>query len=241
MKILAFDTTAKTATVAVTEDERLIALTVLNTPNTHSVTLLPCAQTLLDGAGIDIKEIDMFACSAGPGSFTGVRIGAATIKGLAYPENKPCVGVSALEALAENLTAQDGIICPVMDARRGQLYNALFEYSGGSLKRITEDRLITANELFAELSGTEKKIRLTGDGYAIAEKALEGLNVTATPELLRYHNAYHVAVLGCRRFMSSSNEEKKAFTPSALSPIYLRASQAERSLKEKLEAEKKEV
>ncbi len=241
MKILAFDTTAKTATVAVTEDERIIALTVLNTPNTHSVTLLPCAQTLLDGAGIDIKEIDMFACSAGPGSFTGVRIGVATIKGLAYPENKPCVGVSALEALAENLAGQDGIICPVMDARRGQLYNALFEYSDGSLNRITEDRLITADELREELSKLDKAIRLTGDGYAIAEKALSGLNVIDTPELLRYHNAYHVAALGYRKYMSSTEEKKRGFTASSLSPVYLRASQAERSLKEKLEAEKKEV
>ncbi len=237
MKILAFDTTAKTATVAVTENEKLIALTVLNTPNTHSVTLLPCAQTLLNGAGIDVKEIDMFVCSAGPGSFTGVRIGAATVKGLAYPENKPCVGVSALEALAENLVGHDGIICPVMDARRGQLYNALFEYRNGELKRLTQDRVITSDELRSELAESDKIIRLTGDGYAIAEKALLGSNIAETPEILRYHNAYHVAVLGYRKYISSTEKEKSGLTAQALSPIYLRASQAERSLKEKLEAE----
>ncbi len=228
MKILAFDTTAKTATSAVTEDEHLIGLTVLNTPNTHSVTLLPGAVRLLEGADIDIDDIDLFVCSAGPGSFTGVRIGAATVKGLAFPGNKPCVGVSALESLAMNLPECEGIICAVMDARRGQLYNALFEWKDGELSRITPDRLITSSELRDELSNLGKTIHLVGDGYDIAKKALEGLDVPETHELLRYHNAYSVAVLGYRTYISSA--DKSSFTPTALSPVYLRASQAERDL-----------
>ena len=126
MKILGIDTTAKTATAAIVEDGRLIAITVLNTPNTHSVTLLPMIDGLLKSAGLTLNDIDVFSCSVGPGSFTGVRIGTSAIKGLAYANGKPCVGVSSLEALAMNVTAEDGIICPVMDARRGQLYNALF-------------------------------------------------------------------------------------------------------------------
>ncbi len=233
MKILAFDTTAKTATVSVTDDERLIALSVLNTPNTHSVTLLPAAESLLNGAGIDISEIELFVCSAGPGSFTGVRIGVAAVKGLAFPENKPCIGVSALEALAMNLSGFKGVICAVMDARRGQLYNAVFKSDGKEIKRLTPDRAITADELAKELSDCKAPIYLTGDGYKIAEKALSSLDLAETPEMLRYHNAYQVAVLGYRTYITASEEERTGFTHSALSPVYLRPSQAERDRKTK--------
>ncbi len=241
MKILAFDTTAKTAAVSVTEDERLIALSVLNTPNTHSVTLLPSADTLLNGAGIDIDEIDMFVCSAGPGSFTGVRIGVAAVKGLAFSENKPCVGVSALEALAMNLSGFEGIVCSAMDARRGQLYNAIFESDGKEIKRLTPDSAITADELASELSCCEKPIYITGDGYKIAKNALSSLNLVETPELLRYHNAYQVAVLGYRTYMSATEEERACFTHTALSPVYLRPSQAERNLLSLQENEKNKI
>ena len=235
MKILALDSTSKTATAALTEDEKLIGLTVLDTGNTHSVTLLPTVNGLLENSGTDISEIDLFVCSAGPGSFTGVRIGAATVKGLAFWENKPCVGVSALEALAMNVNAESGIICPVMDARRGQLYNALFSAEpNGVIKRLTEDRIITKDELREELYGRGMRIYLTGDGYKIAKAALSETDCPETPELQRYHNAYNVALLGYRTYTSASEEQRAAFTPSALSPVYLRASQAER---ERLERE----
>ena len=235
MKILALDSTSKTATAAITEDEKLIGLTVLDTQNTHSVTLLPTINSLLENSGTDIGEIDLFVCSAGPGSFTGVRIGAATVKGLAFTENKPCVGVSSLEALAMNINAENGIICPVMDARRGQLYNALFSAEAdGKMKRLTEDRIITKDELRDELYGRGVRIYLTGDGYKIAKAALTETDCPETPELQRYHNAYNVALLGYRKYLSASESEREAFTPSALSPIYLRASQAER---ERLERE----
>lgn len=234
MKILALDSTSGTATAALTEDEKLIGLTVLDTKNTHSVTLLPTVDGLLENSGLKIKDVELFVCSAGPGSFTGVRIGAATVKGLAFAENKPCIGVSSLEALALNLCCEDGVICPVMDARRGQLYNALFTFENGGLKRLTEDRIITADELRNELCGRGVRVRLTGDGYKIAKTALSDVDCPETPELQRYHNAYNVAVLGHRRYISASEEERTGFTPSALSPVYLRASQAER---ERLERE----
>ncbi len=232
MKILAFDTTAKTATVSLTEDEKLIGVTVLDTPNTHSVTLLPMAQSLLKSADADIGDIELFVCSAGPGSFTGVRIGVATVKGLAYPEGKPCVGVSALEALAMNISCYDGVLCAVMDARRGQLYNALFECKNGSLTRLTPDRMVTSAELLSEIEAMGKKIYLSGDGYTIAKKAL-GDMAHDTPEILRYHNAYSVAVLGYRTYSAANEDERNSFTAEKLAPVYLRASQAERERNEK--------
>ncbi len=232
MKILAIDTTAKTATAALTENERLIALTVLNTPNTHSVTLLPMINGLLSGASLTVKDIDLLVCSAGPGSFTGVRIGTSAIKGLAFADNKPCIGVSALEALAMNVT-EDGIVCPAMDARRNQVYNALFRCENGALTRLTPDRAISAAELGAELSGEQGRIFVTGDGSEIVKRALEGKNAVMPHEVLCYHNAYSVALLGYRTYINSSDEEKKKFTHERLSPTYLRMPQAERERLEK--------
>ena len=239
MKILAFDTTSKTAAVAITENEKPIGFTVIDTLNTHSVTLLPMTDDLMKRSGVDIKDIDLFVCSAGPGSFTGVRIGTSTVKGLAFAENKPCIGVSSLEALAMNVFAENGIICPVMDARRGQLYNALFKANGyGTIERLTEDRTVTVDELCQELKEMSEKVFLTGDGYDIAYKALTGLNCQPVPENMRYHNAYNVAVLGYRKYIGSDENMRLRFNATALSPVYLRASQAER---ERLERENKTI
>ena len=126
MKILALDSTAIVSTVAICEDEKLLAQFTINNGNTHSETLLPMIEASLKVLKLTTDDIDLFACSAGPGSFTGVRIGAATIKGLAFNRNKPCAPVSSLDALAHNLLYTNGIVCPVMNARRSQLYNALF-------------------------------------------------------------------------------------------------------------------
>ena len=237
MKILAIDTTAKTATAAITENERLIALTTLNTPNTHSVTLLPMINGLLSGASLTVEDIDLLVCSAGPGSFTGVRIGAATIKGLAFANKKTCIGVSSLEALAMNVT-EDGTVCPVMDARRNQLYNAIFKRENGALTRLTPDRVISADELRSELLNEEGRIFITGDGSEIAKRALAEKSIAQPHEVLCYHNAYNVALLGYKTYLGATDNEKKDFTAKELSPTYLRASQAER---ERLEREEKTV
>lgn len=213
MKILALDTTALTATAAVTDNETLIGLYTVNTALTHSETMLPMVKNLLYNSKLLIKDIDLFACSAGPGSFTGVRIGVSIIKGLAFGTNKPCVGVSTLEALAYNMTGFNGIISPVMDARRSQLYNALF-YNG---KRLCDDRLITVDELNEELINNDKDIYYVGDGYKLIKN-----NKTFTPELLRYQNAYSVAQCALKG---------NYITDIEVSPVYLRASQAERELK----------
>ncbi len=238
MIILAIDSTAKTSTVALTDNEKLIGLSVLNTNNTHSTTLLPSVENMLSGAGMTVDDIELFVCSAGPGSFTGVRIGAATVKGLAFAGNKKCIGVSSLQALAMNITSGSGIVCAVMDARRNQLYNALFEISEGSLRRLTPDRVITKDELSAELSEYKGKIYIVGDGYAIAKEALCSLDCPETSETVKYHNAYSVALLGLKNYCALSESEKEGLTAATLSPVYLRASQAEREREEKLKKDK---
>ena len=243
MKILAIDTTAKTAAIAITDGERLIALATLNTPGTQSVTVLPTVDALLKGSSLTADDIDIFACSAGPGSFTGVRIGVALIKGLAFGSDKPCIGVSSLESLARNMSFADGIVCPVMDARRNQLYNALFRFEDGEIVRLTEDRLLTADELAEDLAGYEGKITFVGDGWAIAESKIISRDASGrmcvAPELYRWQNGYSVAqsALAVYRAVTENGGDISKYTAAALSPVYLRASQAERERNEKLSAE----
>ena len=224
MKILAIDTTAKTATAALTEDKKLIGLTVLNTPNTHSVTLLPAIEGLLSGASVTAGDVDLFVCSSGPGSFTGVRIGAATLKGLAFGKDKPCVGVSTLEALAYNLCAFEGILCPCMNARRNQVYNALFSCDGkGNIERLCPDRAIGVEELEEELKGYSEPIRVCGDGAFL----LTG-EYGFVPEILIHQNGYSVAMCALKAF-----SEGKYTSDDKIAPTYLRPSQAERTRAEK--------
>ena len=235
MKIVAIDTSAIVATVAVTEDTKPLAQYTINNGNTHSETLLPMIEASLKVLKLTIDDIDLFACSAGPGSFTGVRIGAATIKGLAFNRNKPCAPVSSLDALAHNLLYADGIVCPVMNARRSQLYNALFLCENGKLTRICEDRLVSVFDLEEELKKySDKKIYLCGDGYDIAKNAFTTVKTENTPLISQYQSAYSVALCA----LEAAHQELLT-TDIELSPVYLRASQAERERLEKLEAEKK--
>ena len=228
MILLALDSTENTATVALTRDRELLGQATLRAGLTHSETLLPLLETLRQGARLTYDDIDAFVTSAGPGSFTGVRIGAATVKGLAFAQNKPCLGVSACEALAYNLIGFDGLAVAVMDARRGQLYNAVFAVENGVLHRLTPDRVIAADALAEELRAYAQPIRFAGGGYAIARAAAEDLsNVCDTPELLRHQNAYSTALAGLALIESGADLE--AFTDRALSPVYLRPSQAERT------------
>lgn len=232
MKILSLDSTAIVSTVAVCEDERLLAQLTLNNGNTHSETLLPMIEAALKLLKMNIDDVDLFACSVGPGSFTGVRIGVATVKGLAFGKGKPCVGVSSLEALAYNLKGNDGLICPVMNARRSQLYNALFICEGGKLRRVCDDRLISVFDLEEELLGYDMPIYLCGDGYGIAKDAFTKITTRNTPTLQQYQSAYSVALCAYE-----AAKKELLTTDRELSPTYLRASQAERERLEKLQAE----
>ncbi|MBQ9458396.1 MAG: tRNA (adenosine(37)-N6)-threonylcarbamoyltransferase complex dimerization subunit type 1 TsaB [Oscillospiraceae bacterium] len=234
MRILALETSAKSVSCALVEDGAVLAHSFQCTGLTHSRTLLPMVDAALRNAELPLSSVDCFAVSAGPGSFTGLRIGVSALKGLAWAENKPCVGVSTLYAMAQNLAHTDAMLVCAMDARRAQVYNALFIAHGGSLERICEDRAIGLDELSEELrSDTRKKIVL-GDGAALAFERLtrEGVDCSLAPAALRYQNAVGVALAAeeaARRGESVSAQE--------LSISYLRVSQAERERSAKLARE----
>lgn len=235
MKILALDSTAKTATVALCEDERLISIYSVTAGLNHSETLLPMVENALITAQMKLGDVDMLAISAGPGSFTGVRIGVSLLKGLAFGSQKPCVGVSTLEALAYNLRGIDGIICPVMDARRDQVYNGLFLSEGGTVTRLTEDRAIALTDLDAELKDKYcgKRIYLCGDGYTLAAAKLTA-EICHTPVLLREQNAYSVAQCALKKYLADPDAD---YGDRGLKPTYLRVPQAERERLERLKAD----
>ena len=230
MKILAIDSTAIVASVALCDDEKLIALYTVNNGNTHSETLLPMVESILKEAKLTPADIELFAVSNGPGSFTGVRIGCATVKGLAFGRMTPCVGVSTLEALAYNLKGSDGILCPVMNARRNQVYNALFRFEGDRLVRLCEDRAIAISELADEFAEKNEKVYLSGDGVSITAPAIPEDKLGFTHPVMAHQNAYSVAMCALEAYRSGNYT-----TDIDLAPTYLRPSQAER---ERLEKEK---
>lgn len=229
MIILALDSTSTSASVAVCRDTTLLAEYKLCIGNTHSETLLPMVEAVLNHCSLTPDDIDIFACSEGPGSFTGVRIGASTIKGLAFGKNKPCIGVSTIESLAYNLVGFCGIACPVMNARRGQVYNALFEINNNEIKRLTPDRAIALTELEAELLELKKPIFLSGDGYSLAKDSFVSLVTPETPVPTRIQSGYSVAMCALKKYNNGART-----TDSDLKATYLRLSQAERERNEKL-------
>ncbi len=221
MLIAALDSTAVTASAAIAEinDGKLGTYSLFTVKNklTHSEILLPLLENALKQYGADIKDVDLFAVSAGPGSFTGVRIGAATVKGLAFAENKPCAAVSALEAMARNVGR--GYVCPVMDARRDQFYTALFKDG----QRVTEDSPLSFEEIKAMIASLPEVV-ICGDGRDKFISLCEGMeNVIPSSEVCRDQNALSVALCGYDIFVSG-----KAVTNEKLAPVYLRKPQAER-------------
>lgn len=229
MLILGIDTCCMAATAALLDDTRLIAQTVINNKKTHSQKMMPMIEQMFDMAEIDISEVDCFAVAAGPGSFTGVRIGVAAAKAMAQACGKPVVGVSTLEALANNNSLFGGIICPILDARREQVYNSLFE--GGGLKRLCGDRALGIDRLLAELLEYDKKILFCGDGvsvYAEAVKNALGDRAVFASRMQNMNLGASVAEIGWREF-----EKGNAVSCGELVPQYVRLSQAER---ERLEA-----
>lgn len=223
MKILAFESSAVSASVALTGDEKLIAQSFQNCGLTHSRTLLPMAESLLQNCGVALDEMDAFAVAHGPGSFTGVRIGVATVKGLALGADKPCIGVSTLEAMAWGARALGGRLCCVMDARAGQVYNALFSVENGAPCRLCDDRALKLVDLGEEIG--ETPYFLVGDGadlcYNTLKERCAGLRL-APPEL-RYATGYGVAAAALPQLLAG-----KACSPQELDAFYLRRPQAER-------------
>ncbi|MBE6916382.1 MAG: tRNA (adenosine(37)-N6)-threonylcarbamoyltransferase complex dimerization subunit type 1 TsaB [Ruminococcaceae bacterium] len=229
MLLLSFETSAKAGSVALFEGEKLLGEQYLNNGMTHSATLLSMAETLLSQCGKTAKEVDAVAVANGPGSFTGVRIGVAAAKGFAWGGEIPVYGVSTLEAMALGLGIYDGYVCPVMDARRAQVYNALFYVNQGVMTRITEDRAIALSELETELKTLKKPIFLVGDGSILCYNTLEETvpSLILPPESKLHQRAVGVGLAALKR----SEPDNPAF----LAPNYLRLSQAERERKEKLQ------
>lgn len=230
--ILAFETSAKAASTALLEDGRLLGECYQNTGLTHSQTLMVMAEHLLQQCGKTVADVNAVAVAAGPGSFTGVRIGVAAAKGFAWGGELPCYGVSTLEAMALSLGAYQGYVCPVMDARRSQVYNALFYVNQGQLERITEDRAISLEQLKQELLALKEPVFLVGDGSILTYRTLseEVPNLVLPPEHRMHQRAVGVALLAAQKIAAGEPGDGAALTPN-----YLRLSQAER---ERLERER---
>lgn len=224
--ILSIDSSAVTASAALTDGDKVIKSEFINAGLTHSETLLPMIKSVM--AGYSTSDLDAIAVTSGPGSFTGVRIGVATVKGLAFENNTPCISVSTLEAIAYNFTDTDCIVCAVMDARRMQFYNALFEVKNGKVNRICDDRAISIDDLRKELSAYENAV-IAGDGAELCYNSIGLDNVILADENRRYQNGIGV---------SRAAEYKEKITAAELMPVYLRLSQAERELKLKKEIKK---
>ena len=231
MLLLAFETSAKAASVALFDENTLLGEQYQNTGLTHSQTLMVMAEDLLKQCGKTPAEVEAVAVANGPGSFTGVRIGAAAAKGFAWGRNIPLYGVSTLEAMALGLGAWEGYVCPVMDARRSQVYNALFYVNQGVVERRSPDRAIALADLKNELKKCEKSVFLVGDGSNLCYNTLvEDLPTLVLPPEQRIHQrAVGVGLAALRQIAAGDPGDGAALTPN-----YLRLSQAERERQERV-------
>ena len=230
MKILALESSAGVASVALCENRRLLHLVQDDSGNNHSKSLLPMVIGALEKHRLTVSDIDLFAVSVGPGSYTGVRIGVATVKGLCATGDKPCMAVSSLEALAYALPLWQGVICPVIDARRERMYTALFERKDGKIKRLTRDGVLELSELEKLLRGCGRVTMLTGSGCEQAMQALKFSGRRAAPDPCRLENAYGVALCAYERYLESAD---RAVDSATLLPVYALKTQAEREREER--------
>lgn len=229
MLILAIESSASPASAAVWEDDKLLGEFFVNTKQTHSQTLLPMVQELMNSLGKTCADFDVMAVTTGPGSFTGVRIGVSCVKGLAMPNDTPCCGVSTLEAIAMPGRYFEGcVICAVMDARCGQVYNALFQVTAGELCRLTPDRALPIAELSQECESYQDRLVLFGDGAGLCYEAFQAWGARIAPPELRFQRASSVALLALE-----SVKAEQTMSAQALMPSYLRLPQAERELRKR--------
>ena len=225
MKILALETSAKAVSAAVSENGKILCSGYQDTGLTHSRTLMPIVEHILKNTGLTVADMDAIAVAAGPGSFTGIRIGVAAAKGLAFAADKPAVGVSTLAAMARNVAFCDALVVCAMDARRQQVYNALFEAKDGQLTRLTPDRAISLEELAAELANDPRPKTVVGDGARLcfAHLTEAGISCRLAPAHLVMQNAMSVALEA-----EAMAAEGNLVSAQALEPVYLRPAQADR-------------
>lgn len=223
MKILSIDSCSNVATAALVDDDVLIAQFSLNNKTTHSTKLLPQIEYMMKNAETQFSDIDLFAVTVGPGSFTGQRIGVSTAKALAHAVNKPMVGVSSLMAMAYNIKYTDFLICPIMDARREQVYTATFKWKNNKLITIKEDRAMALDDLLDEIS---ENVIFLGDGVPVFKDKITdklGDNAHFAPA-----NLMHINGGGVAEAAKSEYKKGNACNYASLTPTYLRLSQAER-------------
>lgn len=233
MKIIGIDSSGLVASVAIIEDEKMVAEYTLNNKKTHSTTLMPMLAEIIKNSDTDLKTVDAIGIAAGPGSFTGLRIGSATAKGLAYSLNKPIISIPTTEALAYNIFGFSGIIAPIMDARRSQVYNGLYTFDKGEFKTLVSERALAVEELIEELNTkfADKEIIFLGDGVEVYRSVIEEKLKCShyyAPAQNAKQRAGSVAVLA--KMYYNRGEMETAFNHA---PVYLRLSQAERERKEK--------
>jgi tRNA threonylcarbamoyladenosine biosynthesis protein TsaB len=231
MKILALDSSGLVASVAVAEDDNLLGEYTINHKKTHSQTLLPMLDEVAKMTELDMGTLDAIAVSGGPGSFTGLRIGSATAKGLGLALDIPLVHVPTLDALAYNLWGTDKLVCPLMDARRQQTYTGLYEFSGGKLKAVLPQCAVGIEEIIAKINGLNREVIFLGDGTeAFSSYIKEHCTVPYmfAPAPMNKQRAASVAALGMELYRNGQSENARYHKPD-----YLRLSQAERELKEK--------
>lgn len=235
MKILALDSSGLVASVALLENDNLVAEFTVNNKKTHSQTLLPMLDEVVNAAGIELDAVDAIAIAAGPGSFTGLRIGAATVKGLSLALDKPVVPVPTLEGLAYNFWGSDRLICPIMDARRKQVYTGIYRFEEHQLMTLKEQWAAPIEELLEELNQRGEMVTFLGDGVPVFRELIaEKLQVpySFAPAHVNKQRAAAVAALG-----SIYYKEGRTETAMEHIPEYLRVSQAER---ERAEREKEQ-
>ncbi len=232
MKILAIDTSAKAASVCIAQEDKIIGEFFINTSLTHSQTLMPMIEQLCKNAQTPISEIGAVAVNAGPGSFTGVRIGVAAAKGLAFAHSLPCAAVSTLESMAYNAIGSDCIVCAVMDARCSQVYNAVFRVRDEKIERLCDDRALSLADLEQDLkSYSGEKVMLIGDGAEISFEFLRNSlpNVILAPANIRIQKSSSTALAAFK-----SINEGGLITDEKLMPVYLRLPQAQRELNKRM-------
>lgn len=232
MQILAFETSAKAASVALMQDGKLLGESYQNTGLTHSQTLMVMAEDLLKQCSVDVSQLDAVAVANGPGSFTGIRIGVAAAKGLAWGAELPCCGTSTLASMAVGLGVWQGYVCPVMDARRSQVYNALFHVDCGKYTRIRDDRAISLRDLAEDVKNLAEPIFLVGDGSFLCYNTLsEMIPALVLPPEHRMHQRAAGVALEAQRMLHCG----ECTDAAGLVPNYLRLSQAERERNERMQ------
>lgn len=231
MKILAIDSSGLVASAAIVTENKLLAEFTINNKKTHSQTLLPMIDEIVRMADLNLQEIDAIAVAAGPGSFTGLRIGSATAKGLGLALDKPLISVPTVDALAYNLYGTDRLICPIMDARRSQVYTGIYEYKDSEFCILEPQKVADINDLANEINQLNRAVIFLGDGVEVYKEQLKQL-LTVPMEFAPLHvakqRAAAVGALGINYFKNGKTEDADLHEP-----VYLRLSQAERELAEK--------